>query len=38
MALTFVTPIMFSDGHEEVTYTCQKCGGEIKRSIKGQSY
>jgi C4-type Zn-finger protein len=38
MNLALVEPIMFSGGHEEVTYKCEKCGGEIKRSVKGHSY
>ncbi len=37
MAVAFVTPVMFSDGQEDVTYKCQKCGGEITRSVKGRA-
>jgi ssDNA-binding Zn-finger/Zn-ribbon topoisomerase 1 len=38
MVVSVVIPIMFSDGREDITYRCQECGGEIKRSGKAQSY
>ncbi len=34
MAVTLVTPVLFASELDDVTYKCDRCGGEIKRTIK----
>jgi hypothetical protein len=34
MRLTEVTPVLFADGVENVTYRCKGCSSEIKRTFK----
>ena len=34
MRITEVTPTLFADGLEDVTYRCKGCGLEMKRTFK----
>ena len=34
MTITKVTPILFADGLEDVTYRCKGCCSEMKRTFK----
>src|ERR1700694_28738 len=34
MVFMGVLPILFGDGHEDVTYKCKNCGAETTRAIK----
>jgi hypothetical protein len=37
MTVTAVTPILFSDGHTNITYKCKGCGSEMKHTFKQSS-
>jgi hypothetical protein len=37
MTITGVTPILFADGLEDVTYRCKGCHSEMKRTFKRRS-
>jgi transposase-like protein len=37
MTVTEVTPILFADGLEDVTYRCKGCRSEMKRTFKRRS-
>jgi transcription elongation factor Elf1 len=37
MRITEVTPILFDDGLENITYRCKGCGLEMKRAFKRRS-
>jgi hypothetical protein len=31
MAATFVTPVIFGNGRDDIVFRCQRCGTEIER-------
>jgi hypothetical protein len=37
MTITKVTPILFADGLEDITYRCKGCCSEMKRTFKRRS-
>ena len=34
MVLRLVAPVLFASGLDDVIYGCEKCGTEVKRTIK----
>ena len=34
MTVKQVSPVLFASGIDDVTYSCEGCGTEIKRSVK----
>jgi hypothetical protein len=37
MTITEITPMLFTDDIEDVTYKCKRCFSEIKRTFKRRS-
>jgi hypothetical protein len=37
MTISEVTPVLFADGLEDVTYRCKGCRSEMKRTFKRRS-
>ena|SRR5947209_14969959 len=34
MTVTRITPVIFTDGHDDITYHCAACGSELRRTYK----
>ncbi len=34
MVVTSVTPVVFGNGHDDITYKCNHCGMEIMKTLR----
>ncbi len=37
MIMTLMTPLIFAKGVDQITYTCEKCGSEQRRTVPGRN-